>query len=256
MNPTPASINPDSIAEQWQLPPVALAWPCRHEGPSAAAYAGHARRALDLGVAPDASTHVLTVISRCFDVEVAIDDRNVFAGTLSRGAVQFLQGGRRPHARLAGRWSFVHLYLPARDLCLLAEDMGHASTTAGTLEIADPLFRQDALLTRIGLELERRMRGGERPSRLELDELVLRVGERLLRRFASTPPPRRRKQPALSCRERMRVTELLGDAHQPGMAELSAELGRSELDTLAAFERAFRAAPLDVQAALLSGRGS
>ncbi len=238
-----ALITPDVIASDWQLRPSACAWPGRTAGLTAAVFTRPGSCGLELPSPRDEATHVLTVeLAPCL-LEFQVDGRVVQDGPVAAGTVQVVRGGEKPLARVSGDWRILQFYIPVAELPQLAADMGVPAQAARSIEIIDPRFTPDAVLAGIARRLDRRLARGECPERLELDELALTIGMRLIRRHASVRPPRRAPRPRLSCGECRTVMELLADSHEPGLADLCLMLGRSPAEVERAFEEAFRALP-------------
>jgi hypothetical protein len=170
------------------------------------------------------------------------------------GAIQLVQAGQAPAAALTGDWRVIHIYIPAADLRQLGEDLGLSAVDARSLHFAIPHFFREPVLGRIGRRLEQRLRRGDLPSRLELDDLSLNIGCHLIRTHATRKPPRRQRSQSLSGRERQRLLSVLGDTRDPGLHELAKELDRSETEAMWAFHESFRAGPHAIRRILRGGR--
>jgi hypothetical protein len=115
----------------------------------------------------------------------------------------------------------------------VALDLGVPEATARTLEVLPPRFERDTWLADVARGLDRRIRLGERLTRLELDEISLGIAERLVLRYkgaqyvlgAGAPP---------KDREMARLSELLHDEADPGLEAVARLLGRSALEARAA----------------------
>jgi hypothetical protein len=209
---------------------------------------------LELSSPADPTTHLLAVATLGHHATYLVGGREVHEGRFEAGAVQLVQAGEAAAAVLTGDWRAIQFYLPVKDLRQLAEDLGLATVDAQALAFAMPCFAREPVLGRIGQRLDRRLGRGDAPSRLELDELVLTIGCRLIRAHATVKPLRRTPPPALSAAERRRLSALLGDADDPGLAELAQALDRSPAEAERAFIEAFRAAPHQIRASLMKRR--
>jgi hypothetical protein len=235
--------NPETMSVAWGVAPVALAWPGRTAGLSAVVFSGRAASELELSSPSDPTTHVLAVATRGHRASLAIDGREVHRGFFEAGAVQLIQAGEKPAAVLTGDWRVIHIYLPAGDLADLAEDIGLSAVDARGLAFFMPCFAQEPMLGRIGRRLDQRLARGDAPSRLELDELFLAIGCRLIRMHATAKAPRRWRPSSLSAQERRRLTEVLSEADDPGFDDLSRELDRCGAEAERAFRQTFRVSP-------------
>jgi hypothetical protein len=245
-----ALITPDVIACGWQLRPSACAWPGRTAGLSAAVFTRPGSCGLELPSPRDERTHVLTVeLAPCM-LEFQVDGRVVQDGPVAAGTAQVVRGGETPLARVSGDWRILQFYVPVAELPQLAADLGVPAPAARCIEIIDPGFTPDAVLAGIARRLDRRLARGECPERLELDEIALAIGTRLIRRHASVRPPRRPPGLRLSRGECRTMVELLADSHEPALADLCLLLGRPAAEVERAFGQAFRALPHQVRRSL------
>jgi hypothetical protein len=151
---------------------------------------------------------------------------------------------------LTGDWRVIHIYLPAAELWRLGEDLGLSAVDARALNFTMPYFYKEPVLGRIGRRLEQRLRRGDAPSRLELDDLSLKIGCHLIRTHATMKPRPRPRSRSLSGRERQRILALLADSRDPSLDELARELDRSGTEAMWAFDQAFRATPHEIRGLL------
>ena len=252
----PRGTTPETMAADWGIAPVALAWPGRTAGLAAVVFAGRGADRLELSSPADPATHILAVATLGHHATYLVDGREAHQGRFEAGAVQLVQAGEAPGAILSGDWRAIQFYLPAKDLRQLAEDLGLSTADARALGFAMPYFARETVLGRMGRQLDRRLGRGDTPSRLELDDLLLTIGCRLIRAHATVKPPRRPRPPALSTAERQRLSALLGDAYDPDLAELAQTLDRTPAEAERAFIEAFRAAPHQVRESLRRNRPS
>lgn len=252
----PALITPDTMAALWGMEPVAVAWPGRTAGLSAVVFAGCRARDLRISAPADPATHLLAVSLRPHHAALALDGRPVHAGAFSRGLVQVVPAGHSAEAALTGTWRVLHLYLPAADLSALAEELGASSCAARGLELRVPPFAADRVLGRMGLSLARRLVRGEPPGRLELDELALTIGKRLLRAHSGLHLPARQRTMPLSAQEESLLQALLIEAGGAGLAAVAYELDRSQPEAALALRQALLTAPPDIRASFVRRRPS
>jgi hypothetical protein len=245
---------PESMSADWGITPAAIAWPGRTDGLSAVVFAGHAARRVEVSSPSDPATHILAISTLGHHATFAVDGREVHEGRFEVGAIQLVQAGETPAAMLTGDWRVIHIYLPAGDLRQLAEDLGLSTADARALAFIIPYFAREPVLGRIGRRLDQRLSRGDAPSRLELDDLFLTIGCRLIRSHASKKPPRRPRPPALSGPECRRLLTLLGDAQDPGLDDLARQLDRSGTEVERAFRETFHAAPHEIRGSLRRGR--
>jgi hypothetical protein len=242
------------MAAHWGIEPIAIAWPGRTAGLSAVVFAGRAARRLEISSPPDPTTNILAISTLCHHATFAINGHEVHEGRFEVGGVQLVQAGEGPAALLTGDWQVIHLYLPVGELRQLAEDLGLSVVDAQALSFVMPYFAREPVLGRIGRRLTRRLSRGDRPSRLELDDIFLTIGCHLIRTHATIKPPRRPRPLSLSEQECRRLLELLGDAQDPGLDDLARELDRCCVEAERAFWKAFRATPHEIKGVLRRGR--
>jgi hypothetical protein len=217
-------------------------------------FAGQAARRLEVSSSSDPTTIILAVSTLGHHATFAVDGRKVHEGRFEVGAIQLVQAGEAPAAMLTGDWRVIHIYLPAGDLRQLAEDLGLSAVDARALAFNIPYFAREPVLGRIGRRLDQRLSRGDVPSRLELDDLSLTIGCRLIRTHATIKPPRRPRPPSLSGQECRRLLALLGDAQDPGLDDLARELDRCGAEAKRAFWETFHATPHEIRGSLRRGR--
>jgi hypothetical protein len=248
------STTPESVSADWGIDPIAIAWPGRTAGLSAGVFAGQNAQRLEVASPSDPTTHVLAVSTCGHHATYAVDGREVHEGMFEAGAVQLVQAGQAPAAMLTGDWRVIHIYFPSTDLWQLGEDLGLSAIDALGLTFTLPHFAREPVLGRIGRRLEQRLRRGDVPSRLELDDLSLSVGCHLIRTHATTKPPRRPRPRSLSGQECQRLLSLVGDAQDPSLDQLARELDRSGTEARLAFHKTFYATPHEIRGILRRGR--
>jgi hypothetical protein len=248
------STTPESVSADWGIAPIAIAWPGRTAGLSAGVFAGQNARRLEVTSPSDPTTHILAVSTCGHHATYLVDGRRVHEGMFEAGAVQLVQAGQAPAAMLTGDWRVIHIYFPAADLSQLGEDLGLSAVDARALTFTLPHFARETVLGRVGRRLEQRLRRGDVPTRLELDDLSLSIGCHLIRAHATMKPPRRPRSRSLSRQEARRLLSLLGDAQDPGLDQLSRELDRSGTETKSALRKTFRATPHEIRGIVRRGR--
>jgi hypothetical protein len=245
---------PDSMSADWGIEPAAVAWPGRTAGLSAVVFGGQSARRLEVSSPSDPTTNILAISTLGHQAIFAVDGREVHKGRFEPGAIQFVQAGEAPAAMLTGDWRVIHIYFPVRDLRQLAEDLGLSAEDARALTFAIPYFDREPVLGRIGRRLDQRLSRGDVPSRLELDDLSLTIGCRLIRTHATIKPPRRPRPTSLSGQECRRLLALLGDAQDPSLDELARELDRCGAEAKEAFWKTFHATPDEIRGLLRRSR--
>lgn len=233
----------DNMSRGWNRDPAGVALGAPRTGMSAAIWSHNVDDVQEVAAEPDPERHIVSVMrSGNYSAEVHQDGRHVFSKTLQSGGVQVMAAGVRPRAIHRGRWSIMHLYLPAALVTGLALDEGLVASP-GALELIDPQCVPCSAVAQIGAQVAAEMAAGAPLSRLRIDTLGVELAIRMIREWSNlrVRPAGKRSQ-SLSGLAPWQVTRTADLMASDLAADLPLQLVASQIGLSAYhFSRAFKA---------------
>lgn len=182
----------------------------------------------------DHTRHVVSVALSRYRCEAFVDGNCRYAGNWQPGDVQLMQAGVVPRGVFGGSWRVLHIYIPH---ITMSEALG---VQPGTLELTDPLGRQDRQFATVGLAFARAMLDQTLGSRLEMEAMGLSILAKLARHWSNLSASKSGKpeRGGLAPYQLKRACEAMG-------SQFDADLSLDDLAAIAGcspthFSRAFK----------------
>lgn len=228
-----------AMGRAWATDPGGVVFGSERTGIAAALWNNRDRQIVDVVADPIPECHIVCLQMAPLEADFFIDGRQRYAGPYPLGNVSFVPPGTVPRAVMRGRFSCMHIYVPATLVTdVLLADLGRRG-------LDDPVFLDNAghsspQMLRLGQELLNEMSTGEELSRSRTDALGLDITVQMLRHHSSVargndPPSHRGGLAPWQVRRIKEMISAAPDADLP-LSVLAAEVGLS----LYHFSRAFQ----------------
>lgn len=168
-----------NVGRGWNRDPASVALGTEITGVSAALWT-HDKDDVQEVWGPPIGAHLISIQQTPYWAELTIDGRLAYRANLNRGDMSLIRAGTAPRALQKGRWSILHLYVPAILLQALNDEL--VGSSIDPVESLAARVFSDEGIRRIGEEVMAEMTESLPLSRLRIDTLGQDLAIQLLRR--------------------------------------------------------------------------